>query len=160
MAEAIVTKRCCHCNEFKPISEFWKNRSAADGLQYRCKACQAAATHACQTTERGRALCRIRALAHQKTAKGRASAERQRIRQRDTGMSKARDAVKFAVRTGKLPRVSTLSCPCGKQAQHYHHHLGYSREHRLDVLPLCAVCHKAADAKRYLSSSTTCSSQH
>lgn len=32
-------KRCSTCGTYKPLSEFQKNRSAPDGLQYVCKSC-------------------------------------------------------------------------------------------------------------------------
>ena len=32
-------KVCSKCGEEKPLSEFWKNRSTFDGLQYQCKTC-------------------------------------------------------------------------------------------------------------------------
>ncbi len=33
-------KKCCKCNELKPITEFSKNRSTKDGLQRECKSCR------------------------------------------------------------------------------------------------------------------------
>lgn len=33
------TKRCCHCEKLLPISNFAKNKSTLDGLQYRCREC-------------------------------------------------------------------------------------------------------------------------
>jgi hypothetical protein len=63
---------------------------------------------------------------------------------KDPEKRSARDAVKYAIRKGVLPPVQTLKCArCGKQAEHYHHYKGYAREHRLDVEPLCNVCHGA-----------------
>jgi len=35
-------KRCARCEEVKPRTEFYKNKSAYDGLQGRCKACNIA----------------------------------------------------------------------------------------------------------------------
>ena len=35
-------KKCSGCKEEKPLTEFSKNRSAKDGVQSTCKACQAA----------------------------------------------------------------------------------------------------------------------
>lgn len=35
-------KRCCVCEEHKPLNEFSVNNSAKDKLQYRCKACDIA----------------------------------------------------------------------------------------------------------------------
>lgn len=34
------TKRCSICQEFKPVSEFWKCKTFKDGLLYRCKPCE------------------------------------------------------------------------------------------------------------------------
>lgn len=34
------TKRCSHCHQVKPVSEFNKNRSTKDGLHHQCKECQ------------------------------------------------------------------------------------------------------------------------
>lgn len=34
------TKRCCLCEENKPISEFYNRKRSKDGKQSRCKACQ------------------------------------------------------------------------------------------------------------------------
>lgn len=55
----------------------------------------------------------------------------------------ARNSVHHAVRTGKLPNVKTLKCSIckEKQAEHYHHHKGYSYENRLNVIPVCIKCH-------------------
>jgi hypothetical protein len=55
----------------------------------------------------------------------------------------ARKAVNHAVEYGRIPPVQAQQCvDCEKQAEHYHHRLGYEREHWLDVVPLCAECHK------------------
>lgn len=40
MGKTIKThKRCCVCKKEKPVSDFYKNRSALDGYAYRCKMC-------------------------------------------------------------------------------------------------------------------------
>lgn len=55
---------------------------------------------------------------------------------------RARQAVRLAVKEGRLPRVSTLACAdCGARAHHYHHHRGYQPENHLSVEPLCRSCH-------------------
>ena len=41
MTKADATKRCSHCKERKPLSEFAKNRTKWDGLQDTCKSCKA-----------------------------------------------------------------------------------------------------------------------
>lgn len=53
----------------------------------------------------------------------------------------ARVAVQHAVRVGKLERPSkcaSCGCDCKTEA---HHHNGYSRANRLDVIWLCKKCH-------------------
>lgn len=58
----------------------------------------------------------------------------------------ARSCVRDHVRRGKMPHVSTLACVrCGNPAEHYHHHRGYERPFRKDVIPLCEVCHLRED---------------
>lgn len=58
----------------------------------------------------------------------------------------ARKAVNYAIQVGKLPPASTLVCAGCQEAQaaHYHHHSGYSEEHKLDVIALCTQCHGKA----------------
>lgn len=54
----------------------------------------------------------------------------------------ARYLVNREVSHGRLPPVKDLSClHCGKSAKQYHHHKGYSKKHRLNVIPLCFPCH-------------------
>lgn len=59
----------------------------------------------------------------------------------------ARAAVSNAVYAGRLPKIHTMVCSVcnNKQAEHYHHHKGYDREYWLDVIPVCAACHKKID---------------
>lgn len=55
----------------------------------------------------------------------------------------ARGAVLYAIHTGKLIK---LPCQvCGNPKSEAHHYLGYSKEHRLDVVFLCRAHHVIAD---------------
>jgi hypothetical protein len=57
----------------------------------------------------------------------------------------AREAVHAAVKAGKMPHPTLLSCAeCGKPAVGYHHHKGYAFAYRLEVQALCAACHGRA----------------
>lgn len=59
---------------------------------------------------------------------------------------RASAAVGQAIKQGKLPHPTTLRCAdCGAIATNYDHHLGYAREHWLDVQPVC-VRHNSARA--------------
>jgi hypothetical protein len=52
------------------------------------------------------------------------------------------DAVKYAVRIGIIPRATTQKCfKCNKNANQYHHYLGYEKENWLKVIPVCKKCH-------------------
>ncbi len=55
----------------------------------------------------------------------------------------ANAAIKQAVRVDRImpPAKACVCADCGKQASHYHHE-SYEPEHWLDVVPLCASCHK------------------
>lgn len=81
---------------------------------------------------------------YESSAKGLAAKERyrQKLKSLKPEVIKAHSAVHNGVRDGKMPHASTLSCHhCGRPAVEYHHHLGYDREHWLDVIPLCKPCH-------------------
>lgn len=78
-----------------------------------------------------------------RSEKGRAArlviAARDRAKHRDE--NRARSAVAHAVKTGALVR---LACFCGETEVEGHHHLGYDRDHWLDVEWLCDPHHKEA----------------
>jgi hypothetical protein len=67
----------------------------------------------------------------------------------------AHHAVKYALRVGKLVRPECCS-KCGDKPfprsdglsrLQAHHHNGYAKEHRLDVVWLCAYCHRQERGK-------------
>ena len=45
-------KRCTKCGEIKPVSEFYRNSRAKDGMQFFCKACR----HKYYVENRGKAI--------------------------------------------------------------------------------------------------------
>jgi hypothetical protein len=58
----------------------------------------------------------------------------------------AMQAVRYAVKTGRLVKPGHCQTPgCVRADVQAHHHKGYSREHRLDVVWLCHKHHYAAD---------------
>lgn len=65
---------------------------------------------------------------------------------------RANDAIKRALRDGKMIRPNTCSrclVPCKPQGHHYN---GYEREHWLEVEWLCIKCHNAEHVKKRLES--------
>ncbi len=45
VVDGVKQKRCRRCKNWKTESEFYKNRSFKDGLQFQCKACANKATN-------------------------------------------------------------------------------------------------------------------
>ena len=57
--------------------------------------------------------------------------------------NKATNAVRTAIRQGRISKPSKLPCfYCGKRAAEYHHYLGYERTHWLSVRATCRRCHR------------------
>lgn len=59
----------------------------------------------------------------------------------------ARKAVTDARKSGTLPAPRTLTCAIceDNQASSYHHWHGYKPGFEMDVIPVCAECHRIAD---------------
>lgn len=169
MAEPIQTKRCSKCKQIKPLSEFSKNRTKLDGLNYQCKTCRnrwkkqyrqtqkgkvtesaylktakgKVARKRYQQSEKGRQVRKRASKHYQQSEKGKVA--RERYQQNNPKQMKARSAVMIAVESGQLPHPDTLQCHyCPKRAKEYHHHKGYAPEHWLDVVPICVDCHYEA----------------
>lgn len=113
-------KKCARCGDEK--SQFPRNRKSRDGLGSWCSDC-------CRDYMRGR-----KSDPAKRRAAARASEQRHPDRRR------AREKVKDAVRSGKLPAIGSQACvDCGERAFAYDHYLGYS--HPLAVQPVCSECH-------------------
>lgn len=172
MAAAEATKVCCRCKVAKKLSEFSPGKKYSDGRVGHCRACAAAYNarpevasrrHAKQKeyreSVRGRIVIRAGSRRYEASESGKASRRKKRQSQshksgnrrydvKNRGKRAAHSAVKYAVDNGRIPRAKSLKCAsCGKQASHYHHHNGYDREHWLDVVPLCNLCHGSEHAK-------------
>lgn len=44
----MMTKKCCTCDEDKPLTEFYKRKQSRDGYQSSCKGCMAVAYVSCR----------------------------------------------------------------------------------------------------------------
>lgn len=81
---------------------------------------------------------------YEQSEKGKKARSKQikRFKIRHPEQSKAHEAVKNAIKTGRLPRPDSLTCHyCPARAKQYHHYKGYEPEHWLDVVPVCIKCH-------------------
>lgn len=151
MPETISTKICSKCKIKQSLDAFFRNRTRAYGRSSYCKKCSMVCQRAYRKTEKGRKLQRKDTNKYHASEKGRETAKIRSAKYKLVRAfylrTKARTAVGHAVRAGKLPSIDTRRCEkCGGQAHHYHHHLGYEKEHWLSVVPVCAICHYIAHA--------------
>jgi len=144
MAAEIISKRCYKCKQVKPTSEFSKESSRKDGSQTACKRCKSMYHKEYRVTDKGKQKHREGSKKYQKTKKGKQTCNKAMKKWDDLNPSKvkAKNAVNYAVQIGKIPHISTQICKCGNQANHWHHHKSYEPECRLDVVPVCRVCHR------------------
>ena len=149
-------KICGKCGLAKDPSEFYKDRSRKDGLAYRCKKCADEVSNAwlAKNRERRNETTRIWAKAHPEghriTSKAWLKAhpdrrkERERLyREKWKDKHHARQAVKYALKTGKITRQPCEIC--GDPDTHAHHE-DYSRQ--LSVRWLCVKHHAEIHPKR------------
>lgn len=135
-------KKCPKCESIHPLDNFYKNAAQEDGLDNYCKTCRGMAVRKYNRTPKAR---RMHVAAQLKWREKNQEEYRERMRQyhrNNQRKNRARSAVSQAVANGDLPHISTHDCiECGNEADHYHHHNGYGREHWLDVVPVCTRCH-------------------
>ena len=130
-------KTCSKCHQEKELSEFHKAKTCRDNHRPDCKVCRAIYNKKYSQTERGK-IARIR---YRQTEKGKAYNKRYYLRYPER--CKAKSAVQYAIKIGKLSRPNILQCSYGKhQAQQYHHHKGYAPKYWLNVIPACRKCHR------------------
>lgn len=160
------TKVCTKCKEEKPLDRF-HIRNGVRGTTYKnpCKDCTVATSkewiarnpdYKKQWLEKNpdkrynydhTPSVTASRKKYQKSPEGKAkryAAKKARYHTPENSMKhNARAAIKRAVKKGILPSVSTLICSnCNQsQAGHYHHYLGYEKENRLNVMPVCQPCH-------------------
>lgn len=131
-------KRCGRCDEEKPVSEFNRMRSAADGRQAYCRQCNALSRRAYYAENRETEHAKM--LAYTRENRDAIQRRARRYREQYPERVRATSMVNHAVKSGELPHISTQQCACcGQQAVGYHHP-DYSRP--FDVVPLCHSCHK------------------
>lgn len=159
-------KICTECKQLKDLNSFSPGNAKFD-RHSRCKECNAKIAKEYRKTKRGKEYQKQywksdrgkRVLSRYKTSeKGKQAGRKytqskngkeklrqytQSKRREDKARFQARAAVNNAVRSGKLPKVSTQKCiSCYKNAQDYHHHKGHNKENWLDVIPMCRKCHR------------------
>lgn len=151
MSERLCKK--CECT--KPLAEFNRNATIADGFEHRCRECANAARRAYYAEPAARhrkraydaAYLEADAVRERKRAKDRryrtmpstrAQARARGAMVRATPKHAARMALRRAVKRGDLSRPSACE-RCGRDTKPHAHHADYSRP--LDVQWLCPLCH-------------------
>ncbi len=156
-------KKCLACGAIKLLDDFYNDKSRFGGKTSKCKGCaqEYRRSPAARARERLR-QCTPKWRAYQRQwcrdNPGRIKANKDRYRQSGRGrntqrrydenyrcqnreVKRAHYAVSDAIRDKGFPTANTQKCRgCGQQATCYHHE-SYEREHRLDVIPLCNLCH-------------------
>ncbi|MEZ4614956.1 MAG: hypothetical protein R2867_05490 [Caldilineaceae bacterium] len=156
------TKVCTKCELEQPVSEFDKHPANRDGLHSNCKTCRGNQRRAAYGREKSETpIEELRAGWRQDAGKRRAARRKEsracydrNREQRLEDSAKYRDgnpekklahaAVERAIKRGILPPQSANKCAntiCEATAQEYHH-WSYEPENRLNVIPLCASCHR------------------
>jgi hypothetical protein len=141
-------KKCNRCGEWKLCAEFHKRSDRPNGLQPKCKACQKAinykwrAANPEQTRDLRRssysAIGHVTKRVYDSTPDARAK-HRENARQyraRNPEKVRAHNAVRHAVKMGRLQRTGCAVCGAGNA--HAHHH-DYTKP--LDVIWLCKTHH-------------------
>lgn len=169
--EVTVThKQCRKCKITKPADQFYKRAAHKDGLRSYCKQCEIEDVGKYQKTPDGKETQRryaksekgkVRMRKFDRSEKGREKHSRynrsekgrtysRTARQRNIEKARARDAVNNAVKQGKMLPPKSFICShyrCNKQADEYHHYLGYDPENWLKVKPICIPCHRVLEPR-------------
>ena len=146
----ITEKKCTECGDIKPLEQFYReSANKTDGRKRICKDCIGSYNQRPEV----RYARRKNNLSYYRNSIGKIT---QRLyRQSDAGKlsqkrylhnhpnkRKAQVAVQIAVQSGNLVKTSTQTCTdCGEHSEHYHHE-SYDKKDWLNVIPLCALCHK------------------
>ncbi len=138
----MIVKTCSKCKIGKLITAFSPDPRHVDGLQSQCKACKKIyrVAHKEEIAEYRRGH-RKEAASYRRSPAGKKTQKKsdKKCRLKYPEKEKARQAVKYAVRTGRLIRPWYCEL-CFITCQPEAHHLDYSKP--LEVEWLCFDCHK------------------
>lgn len=128
----MVEKRCSDCGLTKACKEFSRNRSSADGFQYRCKPCAVVANR--KVRHRYPEVYRAKAKRYNATHPRAKAAPLKRT---------AHKKVEAGLKRGAIVRPSVCE-RCGITDRKIHaHHSDYKKP--LEICWLCPPCHAMAD---------------
>lgn len=125
-------KTCNRCGKEKELSEFNKDRAASDGLQHSCKVCNKERSSKWRQDNPDMAAATDRKW--QQDNKDKKSAINHKYELSNPEKRRAKDAIAYAIKSGKLKRLPCVIC--GNPKSHGHHG-DYSK-----VLSVDWLCHK------------------
>lgn len=132
-------KTCTKCGATKPIEQYYKSPGYRGGRHTWCIECvkkfyrEKYKEHRDEIIARNKAYARTHPDILNKMGRKHRALHPEQI--------KAKNKVRWAVESGKMPRANTQQCKiCGGRAGAYHH-WSYLPEHWCDVIPLCQHCH-------------------
>lgn len=138
-------KVCTRCLETKPLTKFYKFKSGPNSGRYRshCTKCFQE-TWAQRYADPGKHQELISARQQWRAEnKDRVKQIKKATEMRHPERNSARRAVRYQVSRGTFPPAWTMVCERCKEAQaaHWHHHNGYDKANRLNVIAVCVDCH-------------------
>lgn len=161
-------KTCVKCSVLRPRSDFYASKGMTSGLHSWCKPCCSAAAKARYwSNPESRRAANVKwrlENREQISARRKANPETESARQRRHYIKhrydpsrvrrrRAGDAVRRALACGEISRGPCADCGLepadidGVSRIEGHHHRGYSLENVLDVIWLCARCHRLRHGK-------------
>lgn len=134
-------KTCFKCHTEKPLSEYYKLASMADGHLNKCKECakRDASEHRSNNLERLRDYDRRR-FQEQPKRREATFLNAKAFRLKNPEKYHAHSVVNYAIKAGKLTKPNCCQS-CGIDKRLHGHHDDYTKP--LEVLWLCVPCHAA-----------------
>ena len=133
-------KTCNCCQQTKPLTEFFRNQGMPDGLLKQCKICTQKKNREYRNTETGKAA-RKREKQYPEVKKRYKQSEKGKLStkqyKRDPTRVASKNAVRYAIKTGKLQKQPCFVCGEVGQA----HHSSYAQDMKLVVTWLCQQHH-------------------
>ncbi len=149
-------KRCSHCRETKPYDDYYKDKNYRTGLSPQCKSCHDKGVKLWREAnpEKRKAIdkaAKNRTSVKQKREwsrryvtehRGECAARLRKYRSDNPERARANEAIKRAVKSGRINRPVTCQ-KCGVSGKIEGHHPDYSKP--LEVKWLCTKCHRRED---------------
>lgn len=141
-------KTCLGCHVEKPETDFYPNKRIRSGLNPRCRECVKAKVNEHRKRPEVRARKRALGRVHYDENRAKYYGQADRWAKRHPTEKRAQRILQQAVRSGHLRRGPCRDC--GSTETHGHH-----PDHRyaLEVIWLCAACHRAEDERANRSAS-------